>query len=65
MDNKESNSVVSVTDCRTTVGVTVGLIDGIIAMARVIAKSDLSDPAILEALEDLRADEDIAKLLKK
>ena len=50
------------TDCRTDVGVTVGLIDGMIAMARVLSKSDLSSPEVVEALKDLRADEDINKV---
>lgn len=51
------------TDCRTDIGVTVGLIDGIIAIARVLAKRDLSSLEVREALSDLRADEDIAQLL--
>jgi hypothetical protein len=51
-------------DCRSEVGVTVGLIDSLIFVARVLAKRDLNDPAIQEALMDLRADEDIAKLLE-
>ena len=53
------------TDCRTEVGVTVGLIDGIIAMARVLSNSDLSSPEVVEALKDLRADEDIQKLFSE
>lgn len=51
------------TDCRSDDGVTVGLIDGIISSARVLAKRDLSPPAVAEALKDLRADEDVAQLL--
>lgn len=51
------------TDCRSEAGVTVGLIDGMIAMARVIAKRDHSAPEVLEALKDLRRDEDIAIVL--
>jgi hypothetical protein len=57
MDNKQ---VVTSTDCRSGVGVTVGLIDGIIAMARVLRKSDLSSDEVKEALKDLRSDEDVA-----
>lgn len=58
-----SNQVISSTDCRTPVGVTVGLIDGIIAMARVLKTMDQSSPEVQEALMDLRADEDILDLL--
>ena len=53
----------TVTDCRTDVGVTVGLIDGMIAMARVLANRDLTSKAVTEALKDLRSDEDIALVL--
>lgn len=48
------------TDCRSEDGITVGLIDGIIAAARVLSKRDLSSPAVVEALKDIRADEDVA-----
>lgn len=51
------------TDCRTEVGVTVGLIDSLIAIARVLAKRDLSPAEAREALADLRADEDMARVL--
>lgn len=51
------------TDCRSDVGVTVGLIDGIIAMARVLRTKDQSSEEVQEALKDLRADEDVAALL--
>lgn len=54
---------VTSTDCRTPVGVTVGLIDGIIAMARVIRHADLSSEEVQEALKDIRADEDMAFLM--
>lgn len=51
------------TDCRSEVGVTVGLIDGLIAIARVLAQRDLSPAEAQEALADLRADEDMARVL--
>lgn len=51
------------TDCREEDGVTVGLIDGLIAIARVVVRRDLSAPAVAEALADLRGDEDIRALL--
>jgi hypothetical protein len=53
---------VTKTDCRSAVGVTVGLIDGIIAMARVLRGMDQSSPEVQEALLDLRSDEDFAIL---
>ena len=47
------------TDCRTEAGVTVGLIDALITICRVLAKRDLSsDPGVREALIDLDQDED-------
>jgi hypothetical protein len=53
----------SQTDCRSPEGVTVGLVDSIITSARVLRGRDLSAPAVIEALRDLRADEDVAALL--
>jgi hypothetical protein len=50
------------TDCRTEVGITVGLIDTIINCARLLSTRDLSIPAIKEALLDLREDQDVANL---
>lgn len=50
-------------DCRSPEGITVGLIDGIIAVARVLQDQDLSHPAVIEALKDLAEDEDVAWLL--
>lgn len=47
------------TNCRDDHGVTVGLIDGIIAMARVLRNRNLQSDAVQEALADLRSDEDI------
>lgn len=53
-----------VTDCRSETGITVGLLDGIIAVARVAACRDLTAPAVREALKDLAADEDVGALLR-
>lgn len=53
------------TDCRDEVGITVSLVDALIAIARVLAKRDLGAREVQEALEDLRQDEDIRKLLRK
>ena len=54
---------VSSTDCRTSEGVAMGLIDGMIAMARVLHR-DYSDKLDAGALADLRNDEDLAWLLR-
>jgi hypothetical protein len=49
----------TVTDCRTEEGVTVGLIDSLITICRILRRRDLSSPAIQEALKDLAQDEDL------
>lgn len=48
----------SSTDCRSEEGITVGLIDAIITLFRVLRRRDLSGLAITEALKDLANDED-------
>jgi len=50
-------------DCRSEVGITVGLIDAIISCARVIARRDLTAPAVVKALKDIRSDEDVRMIL--
>lgn len=50
-------------DCRSEAGVTVGLIDAIISICRIAAKRDHTDPSVVEALADLRSDEDLVLLL--
>lgn len=48
------------TDCRSEAGVTVGLVDAVITCCRLLAVRDLAlDPAVQEAVADLRADEDV------
>lgn len=51
------------TCCRSETGVTVGLVDAMISIARVLAKRDLSAAEVQEALLDLRADEDISLIV--
>jgi len=41
------------TDCRSSDGVTVGLIDGIITMARVLRSRQMDSLEVSEALADL------------
>ncbi len=55
------------TDCRSQEGVTVGLIDAVIAVARVLAPrlkdGGLAEP-VREALRDLRQDEDVRAVVE-
>lgn len=51
------------TDCRSEEGITVGLIDSIIAISRVLANRDFSSPSVIEALKDLREDSDLNSIL--
>lgn len=55
--------MITETDCRTEIGKTVGLIDALISIARILAQRDLSAPETQEALKDLRGDEDIHALV--
>lgn len=51
-------------DCRSEEGVTIGLIDALISIARVLSKRDLdASDQIREALLDLRNDEDIKRII--
>lgn len=60
MDSNNSTS----TDCRDEQGVTVGLVDALISIARVLAQRDLQDPVVQEALKDLAQDEDMEKIFR-
>lgn len=53
----------SSTDCRSAEGVTVGLIDGLISILRVLAQRDLTPAAVREALLDLTSDADLQQVL--
>lgn len=54
-----------IVDCRSEEGVTIGLIDAMISIARVLAKRNLAlgSENVHEAIKDLRSDEDIAYLV--
>ncbi len=52
------------TDCRTTEGVTVGIIDSIITLCRLLVERDLTTPAAKEALRDLRSDDDVLAVVQ-
>lgn len=50
----------TITDCRTEESITVGLIDAIISISRVLRYRNLKDSnAVKEALKDLRQDKDL------
>lgn len=51
------------TDCRTEVGITVGLIDALISICRVLAKRDLSSHEVLQSLVDFGSDEDFQRIV--
>ena len=56
---------ISNTDCRTEEGITVGLVDSIITICRVIKDRDLDLPEVKKALNDLYQDEDFNLFLNK
>lgn len=60
-----SKTTITSSDCRTADGIAIGLIDGIISMARVLRKMDISHQSVSEALADLRDDEDVNWLFEK
>ena len=52
------------TDCRSEVGITVGIIDAIITLCRLLRGRDMSGDEVVQALQDLRHDENFANLLR-
>lgn len=53
------------TSCRSETGITVGLIDSMIAISRVLANRDMSSQEVKEALKDLKDDPDINKIMSE
>lgn len=51
------------TDCRSETGITVGLVDSLISICRVLAARDLSAHEVQEALKDLRNDGDVVDII--
>ena len=49
-------------DCRTEEGITVGIIDSIITLSRLLKNRDKTSHAIQSALQDLSVDEDVIGL---
>ena len=52
-------------DCRSEEGITIGLIDSLISISRVLAGRDFSHPATIEALKDLGSDDDFNLIVEK
>ena len=52
-----------VQNCRSEEGVTVGLVDAVISILRVLAPRDLSTTHVQEALADLTEDPDLRTVL--
>ena len=46
------------TNCREEIGITVGMIDGLIAQIRVLRDRDMNNEEVQEVLKDLGDDED-------
>lgn len=57
--------VQSATNCRSKDGITVGLVDAIITLARILRPriARKVSPVVAEALKDLRQDEDAAAIM--
>lgn len=56
-----SNEVI---ESRSEVGVTIGLMETIATAARVLRDRDLSPAPVVEALVDLRGNEDVSHLMR-
>jgi hypothetical protein len=59
----QSNPTVTRTNCDSSVGIAVGLIDGVIASAKALCSMDLSQPETQEALKDLAQQRDVIRLM--
>jgi hypothetical protein len=57
--------MITETDCRSEEGITVGLIDSLISISRILSKRDMSSGAVQEALKDLHNDEDVDYIFRK
>ena len=53
------------TCCRSETGITVGLVDSMISISRVLAHRDFNPVEVTEALKDLRDDPDIRKVFEE
>lgn len=60
MLNKTKDTTI---DCRSEEGLTIGLIDSILTAASLLVSREMQDPAIREAIEDLRQSPELRELL--
>lgn len=51
------------TDCRTEEGITVGLIDSLITIGRILVNRECFHESVQQALKDFRADDDMKRLM--
>lgn len=51
-------------DCRSEKGITIGLIDSIISICRILKDRNLNHEEVKEALKDLKSDEDLKFILE-
>jgi hypothetical protein len=54
-EKQNKGAAVTRTDCRSSAGIAVSLVDGMIATARILCRMDTSMPEVQEALKDLRS----------
>jgi hypothetical protein len=52
-------------ECRSAVGITVGLVDAMLTIIHTLSKRDLSPQIVKEALRDLRLDKELTLLLSE
>jgi hypothetical protein len=52
-------------ESKTREGMTIGLIDSIICLCRLVSERDLDTKEVQEALKDLRSDDKVIELLTK
>lgn len=57
--------MITETDCRSEVGITVGIVDSMITMMRLIKNRSFESEEVAEALRDLLADEDFGDFLSR
>lgn len=63
IDDKYEKKGEHTTNCRSEIGITVGLVDSLISICRILKPRLKDDEAILGAIADLRDDEDLAAIV--
>lgn len=52
-------------DCRTPTGETIGIIDAVVTLSRLLQERDLSAPEVQKALKDMAANEGFIHLVRE